>query len=305
LIQVREVVFCDGGHLCVRPATRGDIPGLVQLYEGLPPEDRYARFFTAFRADERFFSEQLERAQGGAALVAEAHGPGTPPMIVGDAVCLPMPNGDGELAIVLDREWRGWVGPYLLDALVEAAREAGIPNLEADVLSTNAPMLALLRARGAALVDGDDLVVRRLIIGTSPPAPSWPRQREHPRVLVEGAGGRWRGAPALRARGIDVITCPGPDQRGTTTCPALRDQHCPLVEGADAVVVALADGPVTRALVHAALRAAPAGTFVDRTHFGDAPLPTEVHPLTGSPAEISEEIAAGLPATTSEAPLAP
>jgi hypothetical protein len=291
---LRDVELSDGRHLRVRPAGPGDIPGLVRLYERLPVEDRHSRFFTAFRADERFFAEQLERARGGAALVAEVHRSGEPAEIVGDAVCVPLPNGDGELAITLDREWRGWTGPYLLDALLDAARGAGIPNIEADVLATNAPMLAVLRSRGAALLDEDDLAVRRLIVATASRAPSWPNRSDRPRVLVEGAGGRWRGAAALRSRGVEVITCPGPDHRGLAGCPALCDEPCPLVEGADAVVVALDDSATARALIHAALRAAPATTFVDRTHFGDGPLPVDVHPLTGKAAEVGEQVASAL-----------
>jgi GNAT superfamily N-acetyltransferase len=294
---VRDVDFSDGRHLRVRAASTSDIPALVRRYERLPVEDRRARFFNAFQADAAFFADLLERARGGAALVAEVSGRGAPPSVVGDAVCLPLPNGDGELAMVLDREWRGWIGPYLLDALIETARSAGIPNIEADVLATNAPMLAVLRARGAAVLDSDDFVVRRLIVGTAPPAPTWPRDTDRARVLVEGAGGRWRGAAALRALGVDVITCPGPDHRGMTACPGLADERCPLVAGADAVVVALPDSPSARALIHAALRCAPQTTFVDRSHFGDAALPSDAHPLSGAPTEISEEVASALRST--------
>ena len=65
----------------------------------------------------------------------------------GDAGDTLLPSGNGELAIVGARKWQG-VGPYLLDALVEMAAAAGVPNLEADVLTANRPMLALLRSRG-------------------------------------------------------------------------------------------------------------------------------------------------------------
>jgi hypothetical protein len=48
------------------------------------------------------------------------------------------------------------------------------------------------------------------------------------------------------------------------------------VGGADAIVVALPDAPETRALIAMAQRRCPGATFVDRSRFGDGPLPADV-----------------------------
>ena len=81
--------------------------------------------------------------------------------------------------------WRGWLGPYLLDALVSAARDRGVPGLEADVLVTNQPMLALLRSRGCATMDHP-----RLVRGAGRHRHGWsrPHLAGAPRPS-EGAGG--------------------------------------------------------------------------------------------------------------------
>jgi hypothetical protein len=69
--------------------------------------------------------------------------------IVGEANYVPLANGDGELGMVVAADQRGWLGPYMLDALVDAAAH-GVPNLEAAVLVTNRSMLTLVRSRGYA-----------------------------------------------------------------------------------------------------------------------------------------------------------
>ena len=52
--------------------------------------------------------------------------------IVGEADYFLLDNG--ELVITVAADWRGWLGPYLLDVLIEAAAARGVPNLEAEFL---------------------------------------------------------------------------------------------------------------------------------------------------------------------------
>jgi hypothetical protein len=257
----RRVGLPDGRELAVRPVSRADVDGLVDLCAGLGDEDRYRRFFSGYTPDRAFFEHSVRIAErGGFGLVAvvtgaraaddSEHGQGMSPpaergadedgsavaRIVGEASYELLPNGDGELAMMVATDWRGWLGPYLLDALVEAAAARGVPNIEADVLVTNRPMLEVLRARGYAVMPSDDWVSLRLIIGTAGRTPVWPDGHERPRVLVEVPGGRWHAAAEAKAAGLEVIACSGP--RGPRTrCPALSGQPCPLVAGADAVVV--------------------------------------------------------------------
>jgi hypothetical protein len=134
------------------------------------------------------------------------------------------------------RPWRGTLGSSLLDALVETAAAGGVPNLEAEVLTVNRPMLGLLRSRGAAVMEHGGWSVVRLLIGTSGGVPSWPAFDDRPRVLVEAAGGRWHAEDEARAAGFVVLTCPGPEA-GHPNCPVLDGKPCPLAANADVIVV--------------------------------------------------------------------
>lgn len=247
----RRVDLPDGRRVVVRRAETSDIPGIVALYERLTPEARHRRFFSGYHPDEDFVAGIVGRPDElGATLVVEVTEDGATE-IVGEAEYAVQPDGDGELGITVAAGWRGWLAPYLLDALLEAAASRGVENLRAEVLVENRPMLMLVRSRGYATVDTDDRCVVNAVIGTHGPVPGWPSARDRPRVLVEVPGGRWRHTPSLRAAGIDVRGCPGPRGR-PGGCPLLRGEPCPLVEGADLVVHALgADDPGAAAVLEA------------------------------------------------------
>lgn len=241
----RRTRLPGGGELVVRPVRPDDVDGLVALCESLSDDDRYRRFFSGYHPDRAFFERAASVVdRGGYGLVAVVPGPDRE-RLVGEASYELLPDGDGELAMTVAPDWRGWLGPYLLDALVEAAAERGVPNLEADVLATNRAMLSLLRSRGYARLPSDDWVALRLIIGTSGPTPVWPPgdragEREgggrRPRVLVEAIGGQWHAAHEAAAAGLEVITCSGP-KGARPRCPALAGRPCPLAAGADAIVM--------------------------------------------------------------------
>jgi hypothetical protein len=152
---------------------------------------------------------------------------------------------------------RGWLGPFLFDALVEAAASRGVPNLEADVLATNRRMLSVLRTRGYATLGSGDWVTERLVVGTGGRTPVWPERGGTPdrgdslRVLVETPGGRWHAGDEAVAAGLQVIACSGPQGR-RPRCPVLAGHPCPLAAGADAIVVSNApDDERWRAIVEA------------------------------------------------------
>ena len=135
-------------------------------------------------------------------------------------------NGDAEFGLTVAPDWRGWLGPYLLDVLVGVAAVKGIPNLEADILAENRPMQTVVRRRGAVTMGGgeDFTVVRIVIAAASPGRPAWPATPGRHRLLVEAQGGRWaHAADAVRA-GFEVLTCGGPDRAvpgaGGTRLPA-------------------------------------------------------------------------------------
>jgi hypothetical protein len=226
----------DARRIVIRPVRAGDDVELMRLYDTLDDDDHYRRFFGLYHPDLDFYTEMANVAEdGGARLVAVLQAPGAADGIVGEAGYTLLPNGDGELAIVVARDWRGWLGPYLLDVLVETAAAAGVPNLEADVLSVNGPMIALLRSRGSVIMDHEGWSVVRLLIGTHGRQPAWPGPPTRPRVLVEGAG-RWHGEDDARSAGLRVLTCPGPVD-GLPGCPLMRGQPCRLASAADVIIV--------------------------------------------------------------------
>ncbi len=213
-----------------------DIAGLEALYEGLSVEDRYRRFFSAF-GGRRFARSWFERTRDeGFGLVAVIDDGGLNERLVADVGYVMLENGDAEFGLTVARDWRGWLGPYLLDLLVAVAAEHGIPNLEADILTENRPMQTVVRRRGVATMgDGEDFsVVRVAIAAASHDRPSWPATPGHHRLLVEASGGRWAHARDATRAGFEVMSCGGPDAR----CPALEGRACPLAADADVIVLA-------------------------------------------------------------------
>jgi hypothetical protein len=119
--------------------------------------------------------------RGGYGLVATVSDGGDDRRIVGDAGYELLPNGNGDVSMTVAAGQRGWLGPFLLDALVEAAASRGGPNLEADVLATNSRMLTVLRIRGYATLSSGDWVTQRLVVGTGGCTPVWPERGGSPR----------------------------------------------------------------------------------------------------------------------------
>ncbi len=228
----------DGSTLEVRAVTPADTKGLAELYGSLSIEDLHLRFFSVYHPPEEVLRRwtRLEET-GGFGLVAELDTGGG--RIVGHASYALLPDGDGDFAITVAPGWRGWLGPYLLDALAAVAAERGVPNLEGDILVENRRMLSLVRARGYATIDEGDWTVMRVLIGTSGKAPTWPGPHEGPRVLVEAPGGRSRMKEAARALGMQVVSCSGPAPRHHNRCPAVTGEPCPLASGADVILFGL------------------------------------------------------------------
>lgn len=240
--MIEAVDLPDGRQLVVRQASADDVPALERLFASLSVMDNHRRFFSSFRPDREFLDRVVRAPErGGGCLVAEVREGGSAGAIVGEADFERLADGDAELSIVLDPDWRGWLAPFLLDGLVRLAADRGIPNLQAEILTTNRPMLAMVRARGFAVLDHDDMTTMRATIATAGRVPSWPGSHDRPRILVEIPGAHWQATGALAKAGFDVIACPGP---GTSRdrCPLLHGESCPLVDDADVVVFALRPG---------------------------------------------------------------
>ena len=163
----RRAVLPHGRVLTVRPMREGDAGALGELYEGLSFDDRHRRFFSAYQPSRSFLAHYAS-AHNGYGLVAVVSN-GTEEL-VGEASYSMLPSGCGEFAITVARRWRGWLGPYLFDALLEAAAARAVPALEADVLAENVAMLALARRRGAVTIERPHLGVVRVSVPACAPA---------------------------------------------------------------------------------------------------------------------------------------
>jgi RimJ/RimL family protein N-acetyltransferase len=167
----RQVDLPGGRTLTVRPLREGDAPALDRLFEGLSLDDRYRRFFSVYHPPRDVLDHMIHLPdEHGCALVAIVADASGREDAVGEATCSSLADGNGELGITIARRWRGWLGPFLLDALLEAAAARGFPKVEADVMIDNRAMLALLRARGAEHFGRGDLGIVRVAIPVGTPS---------------------------------------------------------------------------------------------------------------------------------------
>jgi len=277
-------------QLEIRPTTPDDAPALASLYDGLTEGDRHRRFFGGGHpSDDWVTSWAAINDHGGFGVIALVH-EGDRSDVVGEAGYAMRSDGDGDLAVTVASGFRGWLGPYLLEVLVEHAATVGVDNLQAEVLLENRPMMKMLRHRGAVNLEHPDGVVR-LAIATTGYVPSWAPEDDRPRVLVEVAGGRWTAERPLEDAGLAAAMCSGPDRRHRSGCPVLEGEACPLADGADAIVVLLdPDSRNTIELIEAHERAHPDTPILVRPGLvGRAEL-TGCHELAGAGQDAAIQI---------------
>jgi RimJ/RimL family protein N-acetyltransferase len=252
-----EVFDLDGGRtLLIRPTTADDAERLDSLYLALDPSDLRKRFFTAWSPGGRWsrtWAAVGERGGYGVIAIALDRRPsatGADETVVGEAGYTLRHDGDGDLAVTVHPDWRGWLGAYLVDRLVVHAASAGIMNLQADVLLENAAMRRVFAHRGAVVLDHEH-GTEHVSISTVGRVPSWPPDDRRRRVLVETAGGWWEGEDAADEADVAVAICAGPRRR-RIDCPVLTGGRCPLADEADAIVVLLdPDDEMTRDVIEA------------------------------------------------------
>jgi len=224
---------------------------LEALYASLSSADLHWRFFAGSRPPPHFFETWSSIEAEGGFDVGAFVDDGDETILVGEAGYALLASGDGELGMAVGPAYRGWLGPWLLDVLMRHAADRGVPNMQALVLIENSAMLSLAERRGYAVLDHPEWGTVRLTMSTAGSVPSWPALHARPRVLVEADLSRRSTEEALRGAGFDVAICGGPC-RQAGRCPVLAGEPCPLVEGADAILVDLPpDDPRTAALISA------------------------------------------------------
>src|SRR5205823_4484739 len=148
--RTRVVSLPDGRELTVRPATDADVDGMVGLYDHLTLNDRRLRFFAATHPSREVLQRMVDASARGGLWVVCVTKEGD---VVADAGYSMRDDGDAEFAVTVSEEWRGWLGSYLLEAMLRDAAEHGVHNMRADIMLENRPMLRLAAHRGFARVD--------------------------------------------------------------------------------------------------------------------------------------------------------
>lgn len=245
----------ERGTLTVRHARSGDEAGLRELYAGLDTADLLTRFFTAGQPGPHLLERWVTVGdRGGLCLLAEVEDAESR-HVVAEAGFAPLTDGDVELGITVARDHRGWVGPWMLDLLLDHAAKAGFDNMQALVKTRNRSMLGIIRHRGCARFDDADWETTRVTMSTSGRTPSWPPDAKRPRVLIESPRSRPDIARRVRDANGTVLICSGYGTRGSK-CPLHAGETCPLVTGADAVVIdanPLSDGQLDAQALHEAI----------------------------------------------------
>jgi GNAT superfamily N-acetyltransferase len=176
-----EILLRDGTRLLVRPIRPDDADALVALHARLSADTIYRRYFGVrphlAPTDVDRFTHVDGRARfalvamSASDLMAVARYEGRPG------------EGSAELAVVVDDvlQHQG-VGRLLLGRLVDVAREAGLVELVADVLTGNGAMLSLLRRLDLprrSETDGDTVTIHVDLEGAEPSSERRERARRH------------------------------------------------------------------------------------------------------------------------------
>src|SRR6266542_6150649 len=139
-----DVALRDGSTGHVRPIRADDEAALLELLQGLSPDDRLLRFFSLGNNLEGAAREEAHvdyvRSYG---LVVTV---GPDQRIVGHAQYAPTGEGRAEVAFTIAREYQGQgLASTLLGQLAEAAAGNGIHTFEAIAKPENRRMLAVFR----------------------------------------------------------------------------------------------------------------------------------------------------------------
>jgi acetyl coenzyme A synthetase (ADP forming)-like protein len=144
-----DVVLRDGSTVHVRPARAADAPAVEQMLQGLSDRSRWLRFFSGFpdleQAVQWATDVDYERRYG---LVATTGGDGR---VVGHAGWERESDRPerAEVALEIADTMQGkGLGTILLGQLAEAANEAGVQVLGAEVLPENHQMIRVFRDCG-------------------------------------------------------------------------------------------------------------------------------------------------------------
>ena len=143
----------DGRQATIRALRPGDRDGLLEAVASSSTKSLYRRFFSpkrAFTEAEIAFFLNVDFVEHLALVVVSRDG--GRPTIVGGARCIVVQPGSAEVAFaVVDKCQGQGVGAALMKHLAHVARQVGIKELVAEVLSDNFPMLKVFKKSGLPL----------------------------------------------------------------------------------------------------------------------------------------------------------
>jgi len=141
----------DGRSVWVRAVRPDDAEAVQTFVRGLSTTARRLRFFSSARELTPTLLRALTEADGTLEKVLVALGRDEDgERIVAIAQYAATDDGEScDLAVVIADDWQGLrLGRWLMDMLIETARDAGFLRAEGDVLRSNKAMLGLARALG-------------------------------------------------------------------------------------------------------------------------------------------------------------
>ncbi|GAB4402750.1 MAG: bifunctional acetate--CoA ligase family protein/GNAT family N-acetyltransferase [Bacteroidia bacterium] len=152
---VRTVRLRNGREYLLRPIRPEDSALKKDMFDYFSAEALYMRFFEyipqlAQKMFKGFAEIDYDRE---IAIVAEVEEAGKR-LIVGEArLMTEVLHNSGEFAIVVADRWHGQgLGSWLLDYIIEIARQKGLTSIHANVLKINARMVNILSKRGFRII---------------------------------------------------------------------------------------------------------------------------------------------------------
>ncbi len=158
----------DGTEIEVRVLRPEDEPLIVALHAGHSDNTIRMRFFGMVR---RLSHESLIRLchldyDREMALAAVVRGADGQPHFIGvSRYYLERDTGEAEFAVVVTDAWQGkGVGVYLMNRLIDAAKNHGVKRLAGLVLRENSTMLELVKGLGFNIESTDDPAVLSAVL---------------------------------------------------------------------------------------------------------------------------------------------
>ena len=156
--QLESDVEVEGfGLTLMRPIRPEDAPALIRLFERLAPEDIRLRFFSPWRSlppDQLARLTQIDYEREMAFVLLSPDGQDILGVVRQSA---DPDNVRAEFAVLVRSDLKGHgTGRLLMHRLIDYSRARGLKELFGEVLSENAPMLALCRELGFTITRAED-----------------------------------------------------------------------------------------------------------------------------------------------------